>query len=106
MCCSLGLSKSAEIICLCEQKLKKNQEFNCANPGKSPPISNKDNFDPETMSWYWEQKSNTGPRRSEAGKTKHEGRQGAALYGGKKALHYGWDMLMNKCDCEKGQQQI
>ena len=35
-----------------------------------------------------------------------EGRQGAALCGGEKALHYGWDMLMNKCDCEKGQQQI
>ena len=44
MCCSLGLSKSAEIICLCEQKIKENQEFNCANPGKSPPISNKDNL--------------------------------------------------------------
>lgn len=72
MCHSLGLSKFAEIICLCEQKIriKENQEFNCANPGKSPPICNKDNSDPETMSWYWEQKFNTGPRHSEAGKTK------------------------------------
>ena len=34
---------------------------------------------------YWKQKSNTGPRHSEADKTMQEGRQGAALYGGKKS---------------------